>query len=209
MFAAIRRASSFASSLAADPPVSHKPKSRRNSSESRRFCSSISCLVRCRGMRCFSHCPALNFATASRRFTASIVAYSQTSALCSSLLSIYSFAAFGVQRTRAAGGHGTLSLFDDCVSNLTPSSPRNSIPCSSKTRRIVSRVHARIGGVPLTCSPREIADSETLLWSDNLRIGHFSNARAARICAPLIGTVEVLSDLLSTTRVHSPAANCR
>jgi len=52
----------------------------------------------------------------------------------------------------------------------------------------------------LTCSPREIADSETPLWSDNLRIDHFSNARAARICAPLIGSVEVPSDLLSGTR---------
>src|SRR5215471_4560686 len=103
-------------------------------------------------------------------------------------------------RREAACGHGTLSLFDDCVSNLTPSSPRNSIPCSSKTRRIVSRVRARIGGVPLTCSPREIADSETPLWSDNLRIDHFSNARAAWVCAPLMGSVELPSDLLSGTR---------
>jgi hypothetical protein len=42
----------------------------------------------------------------------------------------------------------------------------------------------------LTCSPREIADSETPHWSDNLRTDHFSNARAARSCAPLIGGLE-------------------
>ena len=51
-----------------------------------------------------------------------------------------------------------------------------------------------------TCSPRESADSETPLWSDNLRIDHFNNARAVRICAPLMGGREVLSDLLSATR---------
>jgi hypothetical protein len=33
-----------------------------------------------------------------------------------------------------------------------------------------------------------------------LRIDHFNNARAARICAPLMGGREVLSDLLSATR---------
>src|SRR5262249_11733888 len=52
------------------------------------------------------------------------------------------------------------------------------------------RVRACIEGVPLTCSPREIADSDTQHWSDNLRTDHFSNARAARICAPLIGGLE-------------------
>ena len=58
-----------------------------------------------------------------------------------------------------------------------------------------------MGGIPLTCSPREIADSETPHCSDNLRTDHFSNARAARSCAPLIGGLEVnsLSELLSPT----------
>src|SRR6516225_5602564 len=78
----------------------------------------------------------------------------------------------------------------DCASSLTPSSPRNSLQCSSKTRRIVLRFRICMGGVPLTRSPREIADSETPHWSDNLRADHFSNARAARICAPLIGGLE-------------------
>src|SRR6516225_7658012 len=91
---------------------------------------------------------------------------------------------------------------DDPGSSLTPSNPRNSIPCSSKTCRIALRFRACMGGVPLTCSPREIADSETPHWSDNLRTDHFSNARAARSCAPLIGGLEVnsLSELLSPTR---------
>jgi hypothetical protein len=79
----------------------------------------------------------------------------------------------------------------DCASSLTPSSPRNSIPCSSKTCRIVLRVRACIEGVPLTCSPRAIADFETPHWSDSLRTDHFSNARAERICAPLIGGMEL------------------
>jgi len=88
----------------------------------------------------------------------------------------------------------------DCDSSLTPSSPRNSIPCS--TRWIAVRFRTCIGGVPLTCSPREIADCETLHLSDNSRTDHFSNARAARSCAPLIGGLEVnsLSELLSPTR---------
>jgi hypothetical protein len=44
------------------------------------------------------------------------------------------------------------------------------------------------GGVPLTCSLRAIADCERWHWSDNSRTDHFSNARAARSCAPLMGS---------------------
>ena len=89
-----------------------------------------------------------------------------------------------------------------CASSLTPSSPRNSIPCSSKTCRIVLRFRACIEGVPLTRSPRVIADFEIRHWSENSRTDHFSNARAARICAPLIGGLEYdhLSELLSAMR---------
>jgi len=77
------------------------------------------------------------------------------------------------------------------ASSPTPSRPRNSIRCSSKTRRIVVRFRTCIGGAPSTRSPREIADYETRHWWDNWRTDHFSNARAARICAPLIGGSEV------------------
>jgi len=88
------------------------------------------------------------------------------------------------------------------IINLTPSSSRNSIRCSSKTCRIVLRFRACMGGMPLTRSLREIADREMRHWSDNSRTDQFSNARAARSCAPLIGGVEVnfLSELLSATR---------
>ena len=65
----------------------------------------------------------------------------------------------------------------DCASSLTPSSPRNSIPCSSKTCRVAWRFRTCIEGVPLTRSPRVIADCEM----PHLRTDHFSNARAARI----------------------------
>jgi hypothetical protein len=99
----------------------------------------------------------------------------------------------------------SLQFSDDPDSSLTPSRPRNSIPCSSNTRRIAWRFRTCIGGVPLVCSPREIADCETLHWSDNLRTDHFSNVRAARSCAPVIGGLEVnsLSELLSSTDVHA------
>jgi hypothetical protein len=75
------------------------------------------------------------------------------------------------------------------IRNLTPSSPRNSMPCSSKTRRIVLRFRNCIGGVPLNRSPRAIAERETPHRADNSRTDHFSNARAARSCAPLIAGV--------------------
>ena len=50
------------------------------------------------------------------------------------------------------------------ASSLTPSSPRNSIPCSSKTCRIAWRFRTCIEGVPLTRSPRVIADCEMPHW---------------------------------------------
>ena len=52
----------------------------------------------------------------------------------------------------------------DCASSFTPSSPRNSIPCSSKTCRIAWRFRTCIEGVPLTRSPRVIADCEMPHW---------------------------------------------
>jgi hypothetical protein len=63
-----------------------------------------------------------------------------------------------------------------------------------------------MGGMPLIRSLREIADREMRHWSDNSRTDQFSNARAARSCAPLIGGVEVnlLSELLLATRPDPP-----
>jgi hypothetical protein len=80
----------------------------------------------------------------------------------------------------------------DCANSLTQSSPRNSIPCSSKTRRILLRFCTCIEGVLLPRSLREIADCErSPHWSDNSRTDQFSNARAARICGALIGGLKV------------------
>ena len=50
------------------------------------------------------------------------------------------------------------------ASSLTRSSPRNSIPCSSKTCRIAWRFRTCIEGVPLTRSLRVIADCEMPHW---------------------------------------------
>jgi len=84
-----------------------------------------------------------------------------------------------------------VQFFDAPGNSLTPSSPRNSIPCSSKTRRIVLRFRTFIRGVPSTVSLRVIADCETPHRTDSSRTDHFSNARAARSCAPLIGGLDV------------------
>ena len=81
---------------------------------------------------------------------------------------------------------------DDLGSSLTPSSPRNSIPCSSKVRRIALRFRPCIASVPSTLSPREIADRETRQRLDRSRTDHLSNARAARSWAPLIGELEII-----------------
>jgi hypothetical protein len=66
-------------------------------------------------------------------------------------------------------------------------------------------------GMPLPRSLREIADREMRHWSDNSRTDQFSNARAARSCAPLIGVLEVnfLSELLPGTRADRVFARRR